>query len=279
MPALPAGVDGLAYTTTDVAAKLRERTGGRGPDVCIEAVGMEARSDGPFGGPCRRTGPTSGRATAGGARRPPSGAGFPRALGRNGDGREPQRASGPRSLGTRRGMMKRALWQGAVAGTAGVLVMTLGEKVEQRATGRPDSHIPARTMERLTGMREDPGRQPVPVNLAMHVGQGALLGILRSGMSHAGLRGPWSSGKFAVVRITSDQILENATGVGAPPQTWPRRELVIDLLHKTVYAFATGAVADALAARSGPGPGQRHAALRPGRHSEAGPLARGRSGV
>ncbi|MET9154409.1 hypothetical protein ABZX82_24545 [Streptomyces griseoflavus] len=117
---LAAGADGLAYTTTtDVAAKLRERTSGRGPDVCIEAVGMEAHSDGPFGGPCRRTGPTSGRATAGGARRPP---GF------------------------------RAL-------------------------------------------------------------------------------------------------------------------------------FATGVVADALAARSGPGPGQRHAALRPGRHSEAGPLARGRSGV
>ncbi|EFE68216.1 conserved hypothetical protein [Streptomyces viridosporus ATCC 14672] len=175
-------------------------------------------------------------------------------------------------------MMKRALWQGLAAGTAGVLVMTLGEKVEQRLTGRPDSHVPARTLERLTGMAERPGRQPVPVNLAMHVGQGALLGVLRSVMAHAGLRGPWSSAKFGVVRITSDQILENATGVGAPPPTWPRRELVVDLLHKTVYAFATGAVADALAARSGPGPGQRHAAVRPGRHSDVGPLPRGRAG-
>jgi hypothetical protein len=173
-------------------------------------------------------------------------------------------------------MMKRALWQGLLAGTAGVAAMTLAEKAEQRLTGRPDSHVPARTLERLTGMREYPGRQPVPVNLAMHVGQGALLGILRSVMSHAGLRGPWSSAKFAVVRLTSDQILENATGAGAPPQTWPRRELVIDLLHKTVYAFTTGALADTLAARSGPGPGQRHAALRPGRHPDAGPPARGR---
>ncbi|MEV6958946.1 hypothetical protein AB0M97_07030 [Streptomyces sp. NPDC051207] len=171
-------------------------------------------------------------------------------------------------------MMKRALWQGLVAGTTGVLVMTLGEKAEQRLTGRPDSHVPARTMERLTGMRERPGRQPVPVNLAMHVGQGALLGVLRSVMSHAGLRGPWSSAQFAVVRVTNDQILENATGVGAPPPTWPRRELVVDLLHKAVYAFATGAVADALAARSGPGPGQRHAALRPGRHADVGPVPR-----
>lgn len=39
---------------------------------------------------------------------------------------------------------------------------------------------------------------------------------------------------FAVVRLSNDPILENATGVGAPPQTWPRQELLVDLLHKTV---------------------------------------------
>ncbi|BAL88248.1 hypothetical protein AMIS_30280 [Actinoplanes missouriensis 431] len=172
-------------------------------------------------------------------------------------------------------MLRRALWEGLAAGTAGVLVMTAGEKIEQRVTGRPDSHVPARVLERLTGMREHPRRQPVPVNWAMHFGQGMLLGVLRSVMAHAGLRGPWASAKFAVVRLTNDQILENLTGVGAPPQTWPRAELAVDLLHKTVYAFATGAVADALAARSGPGPGQRHAMRRPGRHSGVGPPARG----
>ncbi|MCG8925048.1 hypothetical protein V1227_04485 [Lentzea sp. DG1S-22] len=172
-------------------------------------------------------------------------------------------------------MMKRVLWEGLLAGTTGVLVMTLGEKAEQRLTGRPDSHVPARVLQRLTGLRERPGgRQPVPLNLAMHFGQGMVLGVLRSVMAHAGLRGPWSSAKFAVVRVTNDQILENATGVGAPPPTWPRRELVVDLLHKGVYAFATGVVADALAARSGPGPGQRHAAMRPGRRAGVGPLPR-----
>ncbi|MCF2434293.1 hypothetical protein LV779_02620 [Streptomyces thinghirensis] len=37
------------------------------------------------------------------------------------------------ALGTRRRMMKRALWQGGLlAGTTGVLAMTLGEKAEQR---------------------------------------------------------------------------------------------------------------------------------------------------
>jgi hypothetical protein len=108
----------------------------------------------------------------------------------------------------------------------------------------------------------------------MHYGQAMAVGTLRSLMAQVGLRGPLSSSKFAVVRLTTDQILENATGVGAPPQSWPRSELVVDILHKAVYAFATGLVADALAAREGPGPGQRHAAVRPGRQSDVGPLPR-----
>ncbi|MER7490077.1 hypothetical protein ABTY20_30165 [Streptomyces sp. NPDC126497] len=171
-------------------------------------------------------------------------------------------------------MMKRALWQGLIAGTAGGVVMTVGEKLEQAVTGRPDSHVPARVLQRLTGLPERPGKQPLAVNRAMHFGQAALLGVLRSVMAQAGLRGPVASAKFAVVRLTNDQILENATGVGAPPATWPRGELVVDVLHKAVYAFTTGAVADALAARGGPGPGRRHAALRPGRRSGVGPLPR-----
>jgi threonine dehydrogenase-like Zn-dependent dehydrogenase len=42
-----AGAETLNYEQTDVGQELRERSGGRGPDVCIEAVGMEAHSSGP----------------------------------------------------------------------------------------------------------------------------------------------------------------------------------------------------------------------------------------
>ncbi len=41
------GCEVIDYSSTDVGAELRERTGGRGPDVAIEAVGMEAHSMGP----------------------------------------------------------------------------------------------------------------------------------------------------------------------------------------------------------------------------------------
>jgi threonine dehydrogenase-like Zn-dependent dehydrogenase len=43
------GAEAIDYMQTDVVAELRERTGGRGPDVCIEAVGMEAHSPGVHG--------------------------------------------------------------------------------------------------------------------------------------------------------------------------------------------------------------------------------------
>ncbi|WP_406466813.1 hypothetical protein OH738_03045 [Streptomyces hirsutus] len=42
------GVGTVDCTTTDVAADPRERAGGRGPDVCADAVGAEARSHGPM---------------------------------------------------------------------------------------------------------------------------------------------------------------------------------------------------------------------------------------
>lgn len=124
--------------------------------------------------------------------------------------------------------------------------MTLAEKVEQRFTCRPNSYVPAHTAERLFGLPERPDAQRWPLNHAMHWGQGILLGALRGVWAASGLRGPIANVAYTVVRLSVDQTLENATGVGAPPWTWPRDELAIDVLHKAVYAFATGAAADAL---------------------------------
>jgi hypothetical protein len=166
------------------------------------------------------------------------------------------------------------VWQGLVAGTVGAVVMTVSEIAEQRLTGRPDSYVPARVFERLGGLPARSDGRSTGRNLAMHVGQGVVAGLLRSLMANVGLRGPVASASFTVVRLTNDQILENATGVGAPPQTWPRSELMLDLLHKTVYGFTTGIVADALAAKNGLGPGQRHAAMVPGRHADVGQIPR-----
>ncbi len=140
------------------------------------------------------------------------------------------------------------VWKGMLAGAGGVAAMTLGEKLEQRLTGRPDSYMPAHTLERLLGLPQRADRERRLLNLGMHTGQAIVLGAWRGLMAEGGLRGARASAMFTLVRLANDQTLENITGQGAPPWTWPRDELVVDVAHKAVYAFATGLIADALAA-------------------------------
>jgi hypothetical protein len=143
------------------------------------------------------------------------------------------------------GQYGRAAATGAAAGVAGAAAMAAVSKLEQLATRRPDSYVPARTLARLARLR-DPEQDRLGRNLAMHYLAGASAGALRGVMAAANLRGPFASLMHTNVRLTFDQVLENATGVGAPPWTWPRDELMIDVSHKAAYAFVTGALTDAL---------------------------------
>ncbi|QDV39581.1 hypothetical protein [Tautonia plasticadhaerens] len=154
-------------------------------------------------------------------------------------------------------MTLQAASRGMVAGLAGVAAMTAAEKVEQLFTRRPNSYVPAHTLERLLGRPGRPDEQRLGLNWAMHWGQGILLGAVRGLMAERGVRGPVGSLLFMNLRLLNDQSLENATGVGAPPWTWPVDEQAIDLLHKGVYAFVAGAVADRLVAGPPGVPGRR----------------------
>jgi len=124
--------------------------------------------------------------------------------------------------------------------------MTLGEKLEQSLTDRPNSYVPAETLGRLVSSTPRSSSGKLAMNWTMHWGQGILLGLVRGLMAEGGLRGPVGSFLFMNLRLLNDQTLENATGAGALPWTWPVDEQAIDLIHKGVYAFATGAVADYL---------------------------------
>ena len=150
-----------------------------------------------------------------------------------------------RSGGVEAAHVLTAIVKGAAAGLGGATVMTAIEKAEQALTGRPSSFVPGRTLAHLVGLPR-PDRDSVARNWAMHYGTGAFAGVLRAVMSAANLRGPGASLMHTQLRLSIDQILENLTGVGAPPWTWPREELAIDVFHKAVYAFATGVVTDAL---------------------------------
>ena len=141
-----------------------------------------------------------------------------------------------------------AALQGAAAGLIGVAVMTAGEKLEQAVTHRPNSYVPARALLTLLGQQPRDTDQPLVWNHAMHWGTGAALGALRGVWAAVGLRGPRAHLAHTVVRLATDQTVENATGVGAPPHTWPVREQVVDVVHKAIYSLTTGVVADRLIA-------------------------------
>ena len=143
-------------------------------------------------------------------------------------------------------MTWRSAGYGILAGLAGTAAMTLGEKLEQSLTDRPNSYVPAETLGRLAARTPRSSSGTLGMNWTMHWGQGILLGLVRGLMAEGGLRGPVGSFLFMNLRLLNDQTLENATGAGAPPWTWPVDEQAIDLIHKGVYAFATGAVADYL---------------------------------
>lgn len=137
-----------------------------------------------------------------------------------------------------------AAGQGAVAGGLGVAAMTAAEKIEQAITHRPNSYVPGRALLTLCGRHPSDADRPAGWNQVMHWGTGAILGAVRGVWAAVGMRGVRASAAHTVVRLAFDQTIENATGVGAPPRTWPREELLVDVLHKAVYCATTGLAAE-----------------------------------
>ena len=145
---------------------------------------------------------------------------------------------------TRLAALARAAGTGALAGLVGAGAMSVGEKVEQRFTTRPDSFVPGRTLLTLLGGHPGDADRPVVWNHLMHFGTGAALGALRGVWAATGIRGGYANAWHTVIRLGFDQTAENATGAGAPPHRWPRQEQLVDVLHKTVFSVVTGALAD-----------------------------------
>ena len=141
-----------------------------------------------------------------------------------------------------------AAGRGFVAGLVGATAMTAGEKLEQAVTRRPASYVPARTLLTLLGQRPEDDDLPVLWNYLMHFGTAAGVGTLRGVWAAIGLRGPRANLAHTVVRLAVDQTLENVTGVGAPPHSWPIEEQVVDVVHKAVYSVTTGLLVDRLVA-------------------------------
>jgi hypothetical protein len=92
---------------------------------------------------------------------------------------------------------------GALSGAVGAAAMAAAAKLEQLATGRPDSFVPARTFAHLLRL-PDPDRDGRARNMAMHYLAGATAGTLRGVMSASNLRGPFASLMYTNIRLAFD---------------------------------------------------------------------------
>ena len=151
-----------------------------------------------------------------------------------------------RCMTTRGTTLGRAAALGALSGVIGAGVMAGTEKLEQAFTHRPNSFVPGRAMMRLLGRPAPDDAEPVVSNLVMHYGTGAVVGAVRGIWAAVGMRGPRANLAHTVFRLSTDQSIENGTGVGAPPHTWPVVEQAVDVTHKSVYSWTTGLLADRL---------------------------------
>lgn len=142
----------------------------------------------------------------------------------------------------------RAAGAGAAAGLIGAGAMVIAEKLEQSLTGRPNSYVPARALLSLLGKHPGDDDKPPVWNHLMHWGTGAVVGTVRGIWAATGIRGPQANAWHTIVRLAFDQTIENATGVGAPPASWPAGEKVVDVGHKALYSVVTGIIADRMLA-------------------------------
>jgi hypothetical protein len=69
--------------------------------------------------------------------------------------------------------------RGLLAGAIGAVVMTAGDRVEQRLTHRPSSPVMGRTLALQLSLSR-PEEDRLGRNLAMHYGTGAVAGALRA---------------------------------------------------------------------------------------------------
>ncbi|MFH9889876.1 hypothetical protein ACH4OQ_37030 [Streptomyces luteogriseus] len=84
-------------------------------------------------------------------------------------------------------------------GEAGRAVETGGTDWPERRLSPNGPTVPAQILQRLAGLPERSGTQPLKVNWVMHFGQAALLGALRSVMAQSGPQGPL---------ITNDEVAQ-----------------------------------------------------------------------
>ncbi|MBA3328773.1 MAG: hypothetical protein H0T43_10780 [Solirubrobacterales bacterium] len=136
--------------------------------------------------------------------------------------------------------------KGALAGLIGTAAMTAAQTAEMRVTGRRASMVPGHVASKLLGLKPEDDDALARISIRMHWAHGMTQGTIRAAIGRAGLRGPAAAATHFALMWTSDAVLYKGLGISPWPWEWSLEELAPDVLHKGLYAVATGAAYDRL---------------------------------
>ena len=128
---------------------------------------------------------------------------------------------------------------GLLSGLAGTLIMTIGQKVEMRLTGREPSAVPAEAVETITDMRKLEAPREAQLSTVAHVAFGTGLGVGLAALSK--VPEPTRGMAFFVGAWGAGAALITSLGLAEAPTKWGARKLAIDLGHHAVYAASAAA--------------------------------------
>ncbi|HEY9721990.1 MAG TPA: hypothetical protein V6D47_08235 [Oscillatoriaceae cyanobacterium] len=133
---------------------------------------------------------------------------------------------------------------GVVAGLAGTLVMTGAQLLVERVRGEKPSNGPAKTTERLFGLRPESPAAETRLNWLVHFGYGTAWGAYRGLLDAVGVRGwPANLAFGATVQGAAYVMISPLTGA-APFWSWGAPAIAEEAFYHAIYAGVTGMTYD-----------------------------------
>ncbi len=129
---------------------------------------------------------------------------------------------------------------GLIAGIAGTAVMTVAQVIEMKLSGREPSVVPAKAIEKLSGVQ--PSNQATEQRLSnlTHWMYGTSWGAVRGLLSSAGVNHLAATGLHFGAVWGAALLLLPALELSPPATQWSRKTVLKDALFHAVYAGAAG---------------------------------------
>ena len=139
-----------------------------------------------------------------------------------------------------------AIGVGLIAGLAGTVAITVSQMIEMKMTGRGSSDTPANAVREVFDVKPVSQSKAEKVSQEVHWTYGTSLGLIRSALSLAGLRGMIATAIHYVSIFGGKSIMLPALKVAKPVTEQEPKTVAIGALHHLVYAVTAGVVFDSI---------------------------------